>query len=308
MHNNTTKGILLSLVGTALFTPIFAAGKIADGAYPAIALMSMRYLGGFLTVTAAIIVTRTPVATLRSPRPAQHLLRAMLGTGGGVCTIHAASVIPIAYATAIGLTEGLLIVALAGLLLRERIMASHWVAGSVAAIGAYLVVLQSLRETGSASANLEGVVFAAAGAVFIALEVLMIKVLARREKALGVLLHVNGFGTLVVFALSLFVVDWSSMLSIHLLPFILLGPLAITAQLFNILAFRHADAATLGPVSYSWILFATIMGVLFFNEVPAPTAIVGATLIVAAGLIASRIPANNEGVNRNSRSNPTGGA
>jgi len=289
MQENATRGILLSLVGTALFTPIFAAGKIADGTYPAVALMAMRYLGGFLAVGSIIAATRTPLPALRSPKPAQHLLRAGLGTAGGVCAIHAATVMPIAYATAIGLTEGLLIIALAGLLLRERIVMRHWAAGLVAAAGAYLVVAQSLRETAGTAAGAEGVVFAAAGALFIALETLMIKVLARRETALGVLLHVNGFGTLLVFALSLFFVDWSATAIGGLLPFLLLGPLAITAQFFNIAAFRHADAATLGSVSYSWIVFATILGMVLFGEVPAPPAVLGAALIVLGGLIASRL-------------------
>ena len=292
MHASTARGILLSLVGTALFTPIFAAGKIADGAYPAVALMTMRYLGGFLTVSAVVAATRTPLSSLRSPKPWQHVLRAVLGAGGGVSAIHAATVIPIAYATAIGLTQGLLIIALAGLLLKERILPTHWAAGLVAAVGAYLVVMQSLRETGGAAASIEGVLFAAAGALFIALEVLMIKVLARRESALGVLLHVNGFGTLVVGALSLLLVDWPAIDLSGLLPFLLLGPIAIVAQFFNILAFRHADAATLGPVNYAWILFATLMGIVFFNEIPAPTAIAGAALIVIGGLIVARIPAN----------------
>lgn len=290
MHASTTRGILLSLVGTALFTPIFAAGKIADGAYPAVALMGMRYLGGVLTVLTVVAATRTPLSSLRSPKPWQHLLRAALGTGGGVCAIHAATIIPIAYATAIGLTEGLLIVALAGLLLKERILPAHWIAGLVAAAGAYLVVLQSLREAGGTASSIEGVLFAAAGALLIAFEVLMIKVLARRERALGVILHVNGFGTLIVGVLSLLLVDWSALHLVGLMPFLVMGPIAIVAQFFNILAFRHADAATLGPVHYAWILFATLMGIVFFNEIPAPAAIAGAGLIVLGGLIVTRIP------------------
>ncbi|MEP3276197.1 MAG: DMT family transporter [Stappiaceae bacterium] len=284
----TLKGVLLSVAGTALFTPIFAAGKIADGAFPAVALMTMRYLGGFLTVACIVLASQTPLSVLRSPNPAQHFLRAILGTGGGVCTIHAATIIPIAYATSIGLTEGLLIVALAGLLLKERITKLHWLAGIVAAAGAYLVIVQSLNDTGEGSANVEGVLYAFLGAIFISLEVLLIKVLARREHALGVLLHVNAFGTIIVLMLSIIMIDWHTLSFSMLGPFILLGPLAILAQFFNILAFRHADAATLGPVSYSWVLFATLMGILFFNEIPTLSAILGAGLIVTGGVIASR--------------------
>ena len=75
-----------------------------------------------------------------------------------------------------------------------------------------------------------------------------------------------------------------------LLPFLLLGLIAIVAQFFNILAFRYADAATLGPVSYAWILFATVLGIVFFNEIPAPPAIASGALIVIGGLLVARIP------------------
>ena len=209
-----------------------------------------------------------------------------------MCAIHAATIIPIAYATAVRLTEGSADHRSSrGLLLKERVLPAHWVAGLAAAAGAYLLVMQSLREVGATAASIEGMIYAAAGALFIALEVLMIKVLARCENALGVLLHVNGFGTLVVGALSLLLVDWPSIDLSGLLPFLLLGPTAIIAQFFNILAFSQADAATLGPVSYAWILFATLMGIVFFDEIPAPAAFLGAALIVTGGLIAARTPA-----------------
>ncbi|WP_346897489.1 hypothetical protein [uncultured Roseibium sp.] len=69
--------------------------------------------------------------------------------------------------------------------------------------------------------------------------------------------------------------DWS-----FALPFFALGPVAILGQTFNIEAYRRADAATLAPVGYAWVLTAAA-----FGEVPTLKAAFGALLIVAGGLV-----------------------
>lgn len=290
---NLHKAILFSLIGTALFTPVFASGKIADGAYPAIALMTLRYLSGFITVLAVILVSKVPLAELRSPKPLQHLMRAMLGAGGGITVIHAATVIPVAYATSIGLTEGVILVALAGIFLKETITLKHWLACVISMIGALIVVSQSLDLSHMSQASLTGVLSAFAGAIFIALETLFIKVLARREHALGVLLYVNGFGTLFLITMALLFLDIPDILDWDIVPYLVIGPLAIAAQFFNIKAYRLADASLLAPVNYSWIIFATLLGIFLFNEVPTLFALAGSALIVMGGLIITlSIPRN----------------
>ncbi|VAV86677.1 hypothetical protein MNBD_ALPHA08-507, partial [hydrothermal vent metagenome] len=57
MFSHTTKGILFKLLGVGLFAPIFIAGKLVDGAYPALAIVVMRYVGGFLTLWAFILLS-----------------------------------------------------------------------------------------------------------------------------------------------------------------------------------------------------------------------------------------------------------
>lgn len=289
-RKNTIIGVLFSLCGTALFTPIYAAGKFADGMIPALAIMTARYVGGFLTVSASVVLTMTPLHALRSPKPYLHVLRAMLGAGGGACTIHAATHMPVADAAAIGLTEGLIVVALAAMILREHVTLRHWLAGSLCALGAYIVLQQTTSGLEFNIRHLEGAIAAFAGAIFIAFEALLIKVLARQEHALGVLLHVNGFASLLLLIPGYWVLQRAGLGVVDLMPFLLLGPLAIAAQACNIMGYRKAEIAVLGPVNYSWILFATALGIVFFNEVPGLFTFLGGTLIVAGGVWLTRLP------------------
>ena len=290
IQNTNIKGILLALVGTALFAPIFAAGKFAGGEIPAIAIVLMRYLGGFLTVGTVIISSRTPLSSLKSPRPHLHFLRAIFGIGGAAGTIHAAINMPIADATAIGLTKGLMVVALAAVILRERVTPAHWFAGTLCALGAYVVISGSLSLGNLGFNQIEGIMAALAGALFIAFEALTIKILARSENALGVLLYVNGFATLILLALVFFVLQDAEIGLMSLAPFIILGPLAILGQFCNIKAYRLTDVAILGPVNYSWIIFATLIGVFVFDEVPDSRFFIGAALILLGGVGLMRLP------------------
>lgn len=281
---DTLAGVLLALLAVALFTPVYAAGKFTDLAVPAVAIMWMRYIGGVTTIAVVVVATRTPLAGLASPAPWMHLGRVLLGAGGGICAVHAASVMPVADAAAIGLTQGMMIVALAALLLRERVGLGHWLAGGLSALGAWLVIRALADGAEPGDRSLEGAAAAFVGAFLLSCEVLLLKVLARRETALGVLVHVNGMAA-VVFAIPAVLAARSAGLTAgDLAPFLVLGPLAITAQFCNILAFRRADAAILGPIGYSWILFSALLGYVCFGEVPAPGAALGAALIVTGGV------------------------
>lgn len=283
---NTPLAIGLVLCGVIMFTPVFAAGKLADGLLPAVVLVWLRYLGGAMTMGGYVALRGLPDGTLKSPQWKLHLLRAGLGTGGLGCIIYASSRLPVIDAAAIGLTKGFMAIALAGLLLRETILLRHWVAGILCAFGAFLVVRSSAVVPGESGAwAWDGVVAALLGAFFIACEALMIKVLARRESAVLVLGYVNAFAAVIMTLPVVWIavtdgIDW-----VFALPFLALGPVAIIGQTFNIEAYRRADAATLAPVGYSWVLTAAAFGYLFFGEVPTLKAAFGALLIVAGGLV-----------------------
>lgn len=283
---STPLAVGLVLCGVIMFTPVFAAGKLADGLLPAVVLVWLRYLGGAMTMGGVVMVRGLPDGTLKSTQWKLHLLRAGLGTGGLGCIIYASSRLPVVDAAAIGLTKGFMAIALAGLLLRETILLRHWIAGALCALGAYLVVRSSLPPTGqSGSWVWDGVLAALLGAFFIACEALMIKVLARRESSVLVLGYVNMFAAVIMTVPVVWIavtdgIDWS-----FALQFLALGPVAIIGQTFNIEAYRRADAATLAPVGYSWVLSAAAFGYLFFGEVPTPKAAFGALLIAAGGFV-----------------------
>ena len=287
-RRNTAIGILWVLLGTALFSLIFASGKLADGSVSAIQIMFFRYVGGMITVVALAAIVGGGLRAYRSERPGRHVLRALCGSWGGICAIYAAAHMPIADATAIGLVQPMLVVVFAIAILSERVTRVHWLAAAVCAVGAAVVVL----GRGGLGGTIGPVYLLAAGAALfgaalIALEVILIKILSTAERSLTVLLYVNILATLLLIVPAW--LAWRDIGWMEIAACLMLGPLAIVGQYCNIRGFRLADAAVLGPIGYSWIVFASLIGLLVFNEVPGAATVIGSAIVVAGGLWLARL-------------------
>ena len=63
-----------------------------------------------------------------------------------------------------------------------------------------------------------------------------------------------------------------------------LGILSVGAQILLIAAYRVAPAAVVAPTQYSQILWATVFGVLLFEEWPDMWVGLGASVIIASGV------------------------
>lgn len=283
--DNTLLALLLALAGMAAFTPIFAAGKLSGGLLPVAVLVWLRFIGGAATIVSVAAVKRVPVFTRVSPLWKLHLMRAFCGVGGLACSIYAASVLPLADATAIGLTKGIIAIVLAGLVLKEVITGRHWVAGVLCAAGAYLVVRSAEGSGGYDEFALAGVMSALMGAVFMACEALIMRYIAQREDTVTILAYVNVFAALLLSGPVLWLIVKEGVSWNDLLIFAWMGPLAIIGQSMNISAYRRAGAATLAPVYYGTVVMSAVFGFAVWGEVPTRVAVFGAVLIVAGGAI-----------------------
>ena len=284
-----TSGVAFALLAVCLFTPVFAAGRFLDAAAAGLVLIWLRYLSGAATLVLVVLVERRPIASLRSAQPLRHALRALLGAAAGACAIEAAARMPVAEAAAVGLVDGLLVLVLARILLGERVSGKTWLGALACGVGAALAIAEGALAT--ATFPWDGVLAALLGAAFMAGELLLLKTLARRDGALTVLLHVNVIATILLAAPALAVIVIQGLSVPLLAPLLALGPIALLAQAFNIAALRRADASTVGPVGYAWIVFAAAFGWLLFGETPAPLFWPGALLIVLGGVTLARSPA-----------------
>ncbi len=280
-------GVIWASLGVGIFGLIYVSGKLTGGATSASVIIWFRYVGGLLTVVAMVRFQNAGIAALKTPQPHIHCLRAMAGGGGGLAAIYAAANMPVVNATAVGLLDGLLIVAFGVLFQREPVTARHIGASGLCLVGALVVILGG--HGGGLEIDAEywlpaGV--ALLGAVLVAIEGILIKNLARSESATVVLLYVNASGALLFAGPAM--VAWSNPSLLHTALFFALGPLAILAQFCNIKAYRQANAVVVGPIRYTWIIFGSIYGWVLFSETPGLSVYVGSIMILAGGFVLAR--------------------
>ncbi|WP_370156759.1 DMT family transporter [Ferrovibrio sp.] len=283
----------LWVLGAAMaFALLYASGKLTGGLVPAIQIVFIRYLSGFVTVGGLAMARRQPLRQLLAGgRRHLHLLRALCGVGGGACSIWGATHMPLADAAALALLQGVFTMGLAVLLLRERIVLAQGLAALLCVLGA-LVIVRGNADAATAAVDAALPVSGWAplamlvGAFLTACEVILIKVLSRRESMLSMLLHVNGLAALLLGAAML--VLWQPVEPLTLAALCLIGPMAIFGQMCNVRAYRLADAAWLAPFTYSSVAFSALIGWVMFGTVPGLAAWTGTALIVGGGLLLIR--------------------
>jgi drug/metabolite transporter (DMT)-like permease len=274
-------GIGWALSGVLVFTVIFAAGKLTGGEVPLAQLVTLRLLAALpvLAVWRLAAGKRIPLFTRA---PGWSVLRVLAGYGGLICALEAGVRLPLAQASTLGLLEGVLAVLFGALLLHEQVSRRHALAAAVGLLGAMLAA-EPWQVDWQASI---GVPIALGSAVLFALEAVVIKKLVELDEAWTVIFTVHVLGLLILAvpaALTWRALDWPTAL------FVLgLGPLGILGQFMNVRAWRALPVSVIGPLTYSWVLFAGLLGFVMFGEVPGFWTLAGAACILTGGVLLAR--------------------
>ena len=270
------------LIGTSL-------GLLAFGLY-SVSDTSLKWLGAglhpmqilffsclfALPLILAYAITSDPHQALRPRHPRLTLLRAVLTVGNSFVVIHAFGALPLAQAYAIFFTMPLFIALLAVPLLGERL---DPVTGGAIVLGllGVLVALQPGRMPLS-WAHLA----ALAGALSGALNSILIR-RTRDESYLVLVLYPMAAQVLVAGAVLPFV--HVPMQGRDLAVTALQALTGVAGTVAFIAAYRRATAATVAPMQYSQIIWATILGFLIFGERPGVMTGIGICLIIGAGMV-----------------------
>lgn len=288
IKTNYLEAILWVLLSTGLFTIVFASAKFADGTIGTFQILLLRYVGAFATVVVLASVNGR-LLDHRSKVPMKHLLRSILGCSAGAAITWSTARMPVADASAIGMLYGVMTVLLGIFFLREYVGVRQWFAVFVSLCGALFIMI-SQGAFKSSFVAIPALV-ALLSAVFMASEGLLIRVLSQTETALSMMLYISFFG--ICFLMLPAALEWKPLSFGAYASCLAIGPLSVLAQYCTIRGYRMAPLSVVGPVDYSWLIFAAILGVVVFGEIPDISIYVGGGLIVAGGLLLSRVRARD---------------
>ncbi len=263
------------LLGIVLFTAMDALAKGLIARYPTPQVIWARFAGQALIV-AILLGPRKIIPTLNSNFPRLHLLRSAFQLGATALFFASLGYIGLAEATALTDINPILITLGAAVFLGERLGPRRILGVVVAMIGALIVVRPGMGVFSAAALLPLGCAVCYAGAS------LLTRKLGQHEGPWTSLLHAAVFGTVITGLAMPFV--WQPINGADVVLFAALGILGTAAQMCVIRSFSMAEASAVAPFAYIGIVFATIWGIVLYDEYPDKFTVLGALVIVAAGL------------------------
>ena len=268
-------GLGLGALAFALFTVMDTTIKWLSAGYPVHELLFSNALFALVPV-AVMTLRRGGLARLRTQRLHMHVLRGLLGMCGGFLAFYAYSQLPLADAYSMIFTTPLLITALSVPILGETVGWRRWSAVAVGFAGVLIMLRPGVAPIGIGS-------LAALGAAcFSACAILLVRKLSATESTASIALYSNL--TVVLVMATLLPFDGILPDSGDCLMMAASGLIGGTALLVLISAYRRAPAALVAPFQYSQMLWAILLGLLIWGDLPDPAKLLGGLIVAASGV------------------------
>ncbi|MDW3221487.1 MAG: DMT family transporter [Paracoccaceae bacterium] len=185
----------------------------------------------------------------------------------------------LALASTLTFTTSLFAVTMAPFVLGESIGILRW----LTAVMGFAGVMLASEVAGLAVDT--GVLFGIGSAFVAAILIFQNRVLARTEHTATIMFWIGLVASLGTTPAAL--VGWHDLGFSDFGVLVAAGTLATVGMLFTVEAYRFGEVSALATFPYVRILFALVVGYFIFGETVSPRAVLGATVIVVCGLLAS---------------------
>lgn len=272
---NIRLGIVLMMIGLALFTGGEAVVKMLAGKYDVTQIVWSRYV--FHALVTFVLFSRSGVFQLaKTTRPWLHVSRSALMLIATSLFFFALRYLPLADAVAIHFIAPILITAFSIPILKEQVGWRRWAAIFVGFIGAIIIIRPGGGGTHWAALLPLG------SAVCYAIYQILTRIASKTDSTQTSLFWTSVFGVGVTSLLVPFfwitptLIEWMLMMG--------LGSMYGIGHYLLIRGLEIAPASRLSPFLYTQIIWATLFGVIFFDQFPDMITIGGAAVVIVSGL------------------------
>lgn len=280
------KGIALKLCSVLLFIIMSALIKAAAPHVPAGQAVFFRSLFAIPVIFMWLTLRGDLSTGLKVESRMAHFWRGFVGTAAMGLMFAGLGLLPLPEVTALFYAAPLLTVVFAAMFLGERVGVFRLSAVGLGLIGVLIILAPRLTLADAQTVQMTeavGALMVLMGAVCAALAQIYVRKLVQTEQT-----------SAIVFYFSL----TSTILSLLTLPFgwvipnlteatllISAGLLGGMGQIFLTSAYRFAGASVVAPFDYASMIFALIIGYFIFAEVPTGQMLVGAAIVIFAGVL-----------------------
>ena len=276
--HHPVRGALLCVVALALFACMDTITKYLTQSHEVPLIVGVRYLGNLLLMAAFLGPTHGR-RMVRTRRTGLVWIRGGCLAVASLLIALALERMPVAEVTAITFLSPILLVAVAGRLLGERVGWIGWAATAAGFAGVMLIVRPGSDLVSS------GAVFVLAAVLLNLAYQLLSRVLATSETTVALLFYTALAGSILYgLALPWFIENRAPSLFEAAL-FASLGLLGGVGHFMFTAAFRHAPASVIAPLNYLQLLWAGLLGWLVFGHVPDATSLLGMAIVAGSGVL-----------------------
>jgi drug/metabolite transporter (DMT)-like permease len=280
------RGILLKLLSAILFAVMSALVRGLGQNAPVGQMVFFRSAFAIVPVLMIYALRGELMSAVRTSRPLGQLGRGTLSTFGMFTNFGALTRLPLADVTAISFASPLITVALAALILKERVRVYRWSAVGVGFVGVIVMLIPQFdvghyAAIGATTAAV-GSLLAVASAISNSATVIQTRRLTQSETTPCIVFY---FSLICAVAGALTLpFAWYTPTAVELAELIAMGFLGGIAHIFLTESYRHASASVVAPFDYTAMLWALLIGWWMFGELPEPLVYVGGAIVAAAGL------------------------
>ena len=274
MPENPLRGIALMVGATIAFSLSDVMAKYLVGSIPAVEVAWIRY--AVFVLLALGPVARGGRAAARTRKPRLQILRGLGIVFSALTFILSLSSLPMAEAAAVSFASPLFITILAAPLLGETVGPRGWAGVLVGFAGVLIVV-----RPGTGGFHPAALLVLASGLLW-GISMILTRRMGGTERASATVLWtaVTGFAVLT----SLLPFALAPITAPQLALAVLLGIVASSGQWMAILAYRHAAASVLAPLSYGQLIWSSTFGFVVFATLPDRWTLIGAVFIIGSGI------------------------
>jgi len=238
-------------------------------------LVGYRLFFTLILIGILILIVPRLRSKVHFKQPRAHLIRGILMAFSVHLGFYTLSIVPLAAAAILFATAPIFATIISVAMGRETIGIRRTLAILVGFIGTIIVMRPSSEIIDT------NMIYGIGSSIFFSFSLVMSRNLARTDGPLSTLISTSAIGLIVTIPLAapVFEITTDTNIILWTLVLIIFG---ILRQYSDIQAYTYAQAAVIAPISYFRVVLIGLMAYLFFNEIPAVTTYIGATIIIAA--------------------------
>lgn len=268
------KGLLYMLMATLVLACMHGMVRYLGGDLHPFVIAFYRNLFGLIAILPLVLKAGLP--GLRTHHPQLMVLRSLSGVVAMLTWFYGLTKVPTAEATALSFTAAIFTALVAYILLGEKMKWHRWLAILGGFIGV-IVVLQPNTENYNPY-----MLMILISCVFWGLSVTLVKLLTRTDSTISIVAWMSILLTIMSLPPALFYWQWPDLDQFLLLG--VMGVLATIGHLGMTQALSLADTTAVMSIDFMRLIWAALIGIIFFSDTFDIYTWIGATIIFSSGL------------------------